>query len=77
MATAEPHRPPTTTIGASSWGYSVKGLIDEVELFDRALSAEEIAAIYAAGSAGICFVPDTTPDPFTFTDQTGVALNTL
>ena len=30
------------------------GLIDEVEIFDRALSAGEIQAIYAAGSAGKC-----------------------
>ena len=31
-----------------------QGLIDEVEIYNRALSAEEIAAIYAAGSAGKC-----------------------
>ena len=30
------------------------GSIDEVDVFDRALSAEEIAAIYLAGSAGKC-----------------------
>lgn len=30
------------------------GLIDEVELFNRALSAEEIATLYDAGSAGKC-----------------------
>ena len=30
------------------------GLIDEVEIFDRALSATEIANIYNAGSAGKC-----------------------
>jgi hypothetical protein len=30
------------------------GLIDEVELFNRALSAEEIAALFDAGSAGKC-----------------------
>ncbi len=30
------------------------GLIDEVELFNRALSADEIASIYDAGSAGKC-----------------------
>jgi hypothetical protein len=30
------------------------GLIDEVELYSRALSAEEIAALYDAGSAGKC-----------------------
>jgi uncharacterized repeat protein (TIGR01451 family) len=31
-----------------------KGLIDELALFDRALSIEEIQAIYNAGSAGKC-----------------------
>ncbi len=30
------------------------GLIDEVEIFDRALTADEIQAIYAAGSVGKC-----------------------
>jgi hypothetical protein len=39
-------------------GPEFNGLIDEVEIFNRALSAEEIAAIYAAGSAGMC-----TPTP--------------
>ena len=33
------------------------GLIDEVEVFDRALQGEEIAAIYLAGSAGKCKPP--------------------
>lgn len=30
------------------------GLVDEVAVFNRALTAEEIAAIYNAGSAGMC-----------------------
>jgi hypothetical protein len=30
------------------------GLIDEVEIFNRALTAQEIAAIYNAGSTGKC-----------------------
>jgi len=36
----------------SVWYFN--GLIDEVEIFDRALSSEEIQAIYNAGSAGKC-----------------------
>ena len=40
------------------------GLIDEVEIFNRALSAGEIAAIYAAGSAGKC-KPDADSDGIT------------
>lgn len=37
--------------------YSFEGLIDEVSLYNRALSPAEIQAIYAAGSAGKCFTP--------------------
>ena len=33
---------------------SYDGLIDEVEIFDRALTAEEVHHIYDAGSAGKC-----------------------
>ena len=48
-----------------------KGLIDEVEILDRALSAEEILAIYEAGSAGKCkaisvyvdIKPESCPNP--------------
>ena len=66
-------------MGAAWWGEPrfFNGLIDEAQIFSRALSAEEIAAIHGAGSAGVCIPPDTTPDQFTFTDQTGVALNNL
>jgi hypothetical protein len=52
------------------------GLIDELEIFNRALSSEEVAAIHAAGSAGMCVPSDTIPDQFTFTDQTGVVIGT-
>jgi Concanavalin A-like lectin/glucanases superfamily len=44
------------TIGASnSTGEWFKGLIDEVSIYSRALSAGEIQAIYQAGTAGKCF----------------------
>jgi hypothetical protein len=33
------------------------GIIDEVSLYNRALSSNEVAAIYSAGSAGKCFTP--------------------
>lgn len=42
-----------------------RGLIDEVEVFSRALSASEIQAIFAAGSAGKC----PPPPPPVFTSQ--------
>lgn len=43
-------------IGYTNEGRSTyfKGLIDEVEIFDRALEPAEIAAIFNAGSAGKC-----------------------
>jgi hypothetical protein len=42
-------------IGCTSWPNSGRdGLIDEVSLYNRALSASEIAAIFLAGSAGKC-----------------------
>jgi hypothetical protein len=42
-------------IGAHSFGIeNFAGLIDEVSIYNRALSAEEIAAIFDAGSAGKC-----------------------
>jgi len=36
---------------------SFLGVIDEVSVYNRALSSNEIAAIYLAGSAGKCFTP--------------------
>lgn len=41
------------TIGRAE-GFFLDGLVDEVELHDRALEPEEIQAIFAAGSAGKC-----------------------
>jgi hypothetical protein len=40
------------------------GLIDEVEVFNRALTATEIRAIHDAGSAGKCKAPTATLDHF-------------
>jgi hypothetical protein len=42
------------TSGQSSWDHKFKGSLDEVSLYNRALSSNEIAAIYAAGAAGKC-----------------------
>ena len=39
------------------------GLIDEVAIYNRALSANEIQAIYAAGNAGMCRIPIITSEP--------------
>jgi hypothetical protein len=38
-------------------GYFFNGLVDEASIYNRALTASEIAAIYAAGSGGKCFTP--------------------
>jgi uncharacterized repeat protein (TIGR01451 family) len=41
------------TIGRAE-AYFLNGLVDEVEIFNRALTASEVQAIYNAGSAGKC-----------------------
>ena len=45
------------------WGDFFEGVIDEVEIFNRALDEAEIRAIYEAGSAGKCKPPDAGPVP--------------
>ena len=51
------------SIGANAQGiegspmYFFNGLIDEVSIYNRALTASEIQAIYAAGSEGKCYAP--------------------
>ncbi len=42
------------TSGQPSWDHKFQGALDEVTLYNRALSSNEIAAIYAAGAAGKC-----------------------
>jgi concanavalin A-like lectin/glucanase superfamily protein/galactose oxidase-like protein/thrombospondin type 3 repeat protein/Kelch motif protein len=49
-------------IGGSGSCNRFQGLIDEVEIFDRALGDSEVHAIFAAGSAGKCKVPDADGD---------------
>jgi hypothetical protein len=66
-----------TVPALDGWHANFNGLIDEPMVFNRALTAEEIAAVFAAGSAGMCVPPDTTPEQFYFDDQIDVALNTL
>jgi hypothetical protein len=43
--------------------HTLQGLIDEVSLYDRALSSGDVQAIYAAGSSGKCFGPRITVQP--------------
>jgi uncharacterized protein (TIGR03437 family) len=46
--------PVPLTIGGPDTGVSFNGAIDEVEIFNRALSATEVGQIYAAGAFGKC-----------------------
>ena len=43
--------------GQSFWDGKLKGALDEVSLYNRALSSNEVAAIYAAGAQGKCKTP--------------------
>jgi hypothetical protein len=45
------------TSGQSSFDHKFAGQLDEVSLYNRPLSASEIAAIYTAGAAGKCKGP--------------------
>lgn len=51
------------TSGQSYWDHKLAGRLDEVSLYDRALEAGEIEAIYAAGAAGKCKEPSITTQP--------------
>lgn len=46
------------TSGQSSWDRKLKGALDEVSLYNRALSSNEIAAVYSAAAAGKCKTSD-------------------
>src|SRR6185369_14348079 len=56
------------TIGRAE-NFFLNGFVDEVEIFNRALSASEIQAIYNADSAGSCKGLDNTPPTFTSVPQ--------
>src|SRR5439155_13067678 len=58
-------------IGGSGDSATFGGLIDEVEIFNRALTASEIQSIFNAGSAGKCKpTPPTTTTTTTSTTTT-------
>ncbi len=42
------------TSGQASWDHKLSGALDEVSIYNRALSSNDIAGIYAAGTAGKC-----------------------
>ncbi len=50
--------PGKARIGQGWWGEAAStfaGLVDEVQVYSRALAAEELAALYSAGCAGTCW----------------------
>jgi hypothetical protein len=64
------------TIGQAEGGFYFSGLLDEIQIYSRALSASEVQAIYQAGTNGMC-----APTPLMFTGSpsysktNGVVLN--
>ena len=53
-------------IGANYFDSVFNGLIDEISLYNRALSGTEIQQIYDAGSAGKCGLPPVIPELLTY-----------
>lgn len=64
------------TIGSAEGGFYFNGMLDEIRIYKRALTASEIQAIYAAGTNGMC---PPTPLMFagkpTFSKTNGFVLN--
>jgi concanavalin A-like lectin/glucanase superfamily protein/immunoglobulin I-set domain protein len=52
------------TIGMAEGQFYFNGMLDEVSIYNRALSSNEVATIYSAGQSGKCL-----PSPFTVTNQ--------
>ena len=64
------------TIGGASSCASFGGLLDEVGVYQRALTGAEIQRLYAAGSAGKCLPPPrfvSQPQPVALTNSVGAA----
>ena len=51
------------TSGQSYWDHKLKGALDEVAIYNRALTAGEISALYSSGAAGKCKGPSMTAQP--------------
>ncbi|HWY74839.1 MAG TPA: immunoglobulin domain-containing protein, partial [Verrucomicrobiae bacterium] len=49
--------------GQSYWDHKLNGSLDEVSLYNRALTSNEIGAIYATGAAGKCKAPNLITQP--------------
>jgi len=55
------------TIGQAESGFNFAGRLDEISIYNRALSSEDIVAIYLSDSIGKCSVPT---EPFGFETST-------
>ncbi|MGH8530401.1 MAG: LamG-like jellyroll fold domain-containing protein [Nevskiales bacterium] len=64
------------TIGRAENTFHMHGRIDEVEIFNRALDPQEIAAILSAGSAGKCKPPSPDSDGDGLSDALEASLGT-
>ena len=51
------------TSGQTFWDHKLRGALDEVSFYNRALSSNEIAAIYNAGASGKCKAVNVTSQP--------------
>ena len=73
-ARAVPNANAPLTIGLAEGNFGFVGQLDEISIYDRALSSSEIQSIYAAGSAGKCYTPTTGATVPYFTDfESGVS----
>jgi len=59
------------TVGYRNAGTRWNGELDEVAIWNRALTAAEVQAVYAAGSAGMCHPNPSTPPAYTSQFNTG------
>jgi hypothetical protein len=57
--------------GQPYWDHKLQGLLDEVSIYNRALSPSEISGIYLAGAAGKCGGPVITSQPQSLTVVAG------
>ena len=63
------------TSGQSSWDHKLSGALDEVSIYNRALSSNEIAGIYQSGASGKCRGTYFTSQPQSQTVVRGTPVN--
>ena len=63
---------PGDSIGTWTYHTTLGGLLDELSIYQRALSANEIKSVYNAGSTGKFAAPAAASPPYLDTDQDGI-----